>query len=305
MPRLYMGGGNRMKSISSAGAWILAARPKTLWAAFGPVLLGSALAHAHGGGHLPSAVVALLCAMLLQVATNFWNDYADHVRGADTADRVGPTRATQAGLITAAAMRRAALATFALAGLASLYLVLRGGWPMAVVGVLSILSGLAYTGGPRPLGYLGLGDLFVFVFFGPVAVAGTYFVQTLRWDPMVALAGCGPGALSVAILVVNNLRDIATDAPAGKRTLAVRFGPTFARLEYTACLLVAALIPVLLWKLRWAPSNVALAGASVLGGWRPLFRVWFEEGAALNPGLAQTALLLLFYSLIFSAGWLV
>ena len=293
-----------MNAVSPTGAWILAARPKTLWAALAPVMMGSALAEAHGGWHPLSAVVALLCAMLLQVATNFWNDYADHVRGADTADRVGPTRATQAGLITATAMRNAALATFALAGLASLYLVLRAGWPMAVVGVVSILSGLAYTGGPRPLGYLGLGDLFVFVFFGPVAVAGTYFVQTLHWHPLPAVAGCGPGALSVAILVVNNLRDIRTDAPAGKRTLAVRFGPTFARLEYTLCLAVAALIPPLLWRLGWAPSNVALVGLSVLGAWRPLLRVWFEEGAALNPGLAQTALVLLFYSLIFTAGWL-
>ncbi len=294
-----------MVSSGTIGAWLLAARPKTLWAAFAPVLLGSALAQAHGGFHLTAAVVALLCAMLLQVATNFWNDYADHVRGADTAARVGPVRATAAGLISASAMRTAALLTFALSGVASLYLVYRAGWTMAVLGVVSILSGLAYTGGPRPLGYLGLGDLFVFVFFGPVAVAGTYYVQTLRFDPLVALLGCGPGALSVAILVVNNLRDIATDAPAGKRTLAVRFGPTFARLEYTLCLVVAALIPVLLWKMCWAPVNVALAGLSVLGGWRPLFRVWFEEGAALNPGLAQTALLLLCYSVILSAGWLV
>lgn len=294
-----------MESVSRMGAWVLAARPKTLWAAFAPVVLGTAMAKAHGGEHLPSAAVALACAVLLQVATNFWNDYADHVRGADTAQRVGPMRATQAGLISAPAMRAAALITFALAGLASLYLVWRGGWPMAVVAVLSIASGLAYTGGPRPLGYLGLGDLFVLVFFGPVAVAGTYFVQTLHFDPSTVLAGVGPGALSVAILVVNNLRDIDTDAPAGKRTLAVRFGPTFARAEYTACLVVAALVPVLLWRLGWAQSNVALVGLSALGGWRPLLRVWFEEGASLNPALAQTALVLLCYSFIFAAGWLV
>jgi 1,4-dihydroxy-2-naphthoate octaprenyltransferase len=249
--------------------------------------------------------VALACAVLLQIATNFWNDYADHVRGADTAQRVGPLRATQAGLISASTMRAAALATFGAAGLASLYLVWRGGWPLAVLAVLSILSGLAYTGGPRPLGYLGLGDLFVLVFFGPVAVAGTYYVQTLHFHPAPALAGVGPGALAVAILVVNNLRDIATDAPAGKRTLAVRFGPTFARLEYTACFLVAGLIPLALWKLGWAPANVALAGLSVVGGWRPFLRVWLNDGERLNPGLAQTALLLLVYSFIFSAGWLV
>ena len=291
---------------SAFEAWILAARPKTLWAAFAPVMLGTAMASAQGGFHGPSAGVALACALLLQIATNFWNDYADHVRGADTAERVGPLRATQAGLISARAMRNAALGTFALSGLASLYLVYRGGWPLAVVGVASILSGLAYTGGPRPLGYLGLGDLFVFVFFGPVAVAGTHYVQALHWSPVAALAGCGPGALSVAILVVNNLRDIATDAPAGKRTLAVRFGATFARIEYTACLVAAGLVPVVLWKLGWAPRNVAFVGFSALiGGWRPLVRVWFEEGARLNPGLAQTALLLLLYSFIFSAGWLI
>jgi len=284
--------------------WWLAARPKTLWAGVAPVLLGTALAAGDGRSDLRYAFVALFCSILIQIATNFWNDYADFVRGADHPGRVGPTRATQAGWIRPVVMRNVSLLTFALAGLLSLLLVSRAGWPLAVVGAVSILSGLAYTGGPRPLAYIGLGDLFVLIFFGPVAVAGTYYVQTLEWSTHAAIAGIGPGFISVAILVVNNLRDIVTDKAAGKRTLAVRLGPLFARLQYTACLAVAGLIPLSLYWMGAAGQNVAWSGLSVLGGWRALLRVWFHEGADLNPALAQTALLLLLYSVMFSAGWI-
>jgi 1,4-dihydroxy-2-naphthoate octaprenyltransferase len=284
----------------------LAARPKTLWAGLAPVLVGSAMAAADATFHLASALAALAGAVLIQVGTNFWNDYADFGRGADTEEREGPLRVTQAGLAAPRAVRRAAILAFAAAAAVSLYLVVRGGWPIAAVGVLSIAAGVLYTSGPFPLGYVGLGEVFVLVFFGPVAVGGTYYVQARALPPDVVLAGLGPGLLSVAILVVNNLRDIASDAGAGKRTLAVRFGAGFARLEYLVCILLAGAVPVLLAGWRGERPWVLLAAAGLLPA-VPLVRKVFasQDGAVLNPVLAATARLLLLYSVLFAAGWCV
>ncbi len=289
---------------SRVSVWIQAARPKTLWAAVAPVALGTAFALEAGRVHWPSALVALLAAVLIQIGTNFANDYSDFVKGADTAARKGPLRITQAGLVAPQAVRLAATLVFAAAFVSGMYLVWRGGWIVLLIGVLSILFGVLYTAGRYALAYLGLGDLFVLIFFGPVAVAGTYYVQVLSVSGAVLIAGLGPGLLAVAILLANNIRDIEEDRAANKRTLVVRLGRSFGIGLYTACLLGAAAVPVGLavasgshwWSLVAAP--VVLLGA-------PNIRTFVREREAerLNPLLGSTARLLLVYSLVFSIGW--
>jgi len=286
--------------------WVLAARPKTLWAAVGPVMIGTALAHGDGGMHLSSAIAALLGAILLQIGTNFCNDYADFTKGADSPSRVGPARAVASGWITPRQMFNATVLIFLLAAMVCGYLVLRGGWPFLVLGVVSILAGIVYTAGPYPLAYLGLGDLFVLFFFGPVAVAGTYYVQTLEFSWIPVAAGLGPGLLSVAILTVNNLRDVDGDREAGKKTLAVRFGEKFARFEYAFCLVAASILPFWLVHLAGPSRKNALVASLILfAGWPVLRLVFTRKGRELNPGLGMTALMLLVYSISFSIGWLI
>jgi 1,4-dihydroxy-2-naphthoate octaprenyltransferase len=202
-------------------------------------------------------------------------------------------------------MWRATLVTFGLAALVGLYLVARGGLPVVLIGVASILSGILYTGGPAPIGYRGLGDLFVLVFFGPVAVAGTHYVQTLTFSPEAAIAGLGPGLISVAVLAVNNLRDIETDAVAGKRTLAVRLGPQFARAEHAAAILLAALLPLGFWASGVRGPAMALPLLMLPAAW-PVIRTVFttRDGPVLNGALAGTGRLLVLYAVLFCAGWL-
>ena len=290
-------------SPSAVSVWILAARPKTLWASISPVVIGTAMAYGDGGFHAPAALVALACSVLIQVATNFANDLFDFEKGADTEARQGPLRVTQAGLVTPGMMKRGIFVVLTLTLLGGLYLIWRGGWPAALIGVLSVTCGMLYTGGPRPLGYLGLGDLFVLVFFGPVAVAGTYYVQALTVNATVIVAGLAPGLLSVAILSVNNLRDADEDRRTGKHTLAVRFGPAFARGEYIAAVVAACLLPLLLY-LASGQHPYSLAAVAVVVVALPAFRRLFSvEGPLLNPVLAYTARLLLLYSAVFSIGW--
>ncbi len=285
--------------------WISAARPKTLWAAVAPVLVGSALAYHDGGFHLPSALLALLGAVLIQIGTNFANDYYDYFHGADRGERLGPTRATQAGLVKPEQMKRAMLLVFALAVLAGLYLIRRGGWPILLIGVLSILFGMLYTAGPYPLSYLGISDLFVLIFFGLVAVGGTYYVQTLRLSANAVIAGLAPGLFSTAILVVNNLRDVNNDRAAGKKTLAVRFGETFARWEYLLCLLLGSLVPVYQFLFTGAPAAV-LVSSLVFLLTLPSIRFIFTQppGREYNRILALTGRNLFLFSLLYSLGWL-
>ncbi|HMP89742.1 MAG TPA: 1,4-dihydroxy-2-naphthoate polyprenyltransferase [Kiritimatiellia bacterium] len=286
--------------------WLLAARPKTLWAAVGPVMIGTAMAHGDAGMHLPSAIAALLGALLLQIGTNFCNDYADFQKGADNPSRVGPARAVASGWISSRQMLAATIIVFGLAAIVCGYLVVRGGWPLIILGVVSILAGIVYTAGPYPLAYLGLGDLFVLVFFGPVAVAGTYYVQTQHFSWLPALAGLGPGLLSVAILTVNNLRDVEGDRLAGKKTLAVRFGVRFARFEYATCVVLASLLPILMvWLAGSTRNNAVVASLILFAGWPVMRLVFTRTGRELNPGLGMTALLLLVYSISFSFGWLI
>jgi 1,4-dihydroxy-2-naphthoate polyprenyltransferase len=282
--------------------WLAASRPKTLAASVVPVLVGTAFAQ-HDGRLQPwAAAAALAGAVLIQVGTNLANDYHDHVRGADTPDRVGPARASASGWIAPKRVLAASLVAFALAAAAGLYLVALAGWPILVVGLLSIASGYAYTGGPYPLGYHGWGDAFVFVFFGLVAVAGTYFVQAGPASADVLVGAVPVGALATAILVVNNLRDLETDRRAGKRTLAVRLGPTGTRVEYAFLLAVAAAAPFLLLAMGHAPLVLLPLVAAPWGAWL-LRSVWRQrDPRALNPLLAATAQYLALVGLLLSAG---
>ncbi len=221
--------------------WLLAARPKTLAAAVVPVLVGYSLARF---AHWPSFVFALLGAVFIQIGTNFVNDALDFRKGADTHERLGPLRVTQAGLLTDTAVLRGPFVCFVLAAACGVPLIIRGGWPIVIIGVTSIAAAYAYTGGPYPLAYHGLGELFVMIFFGIVAVGGTYWLQRLRYDRDALFAGIACGALAIVLLAINNLRDLANDRASNKRTLAARFGPTFARTEIlTAALLPFALLP--------------------------------------------------------------
>lgn len=285
--------------------WLLAARPKTLWAAVSPVFVGTAFAIEDGAFHPLSAIFALLGSILIQVGTNFSNDYADFEKGADTGERKGPLRVTQAGLVTPELMRRATLGVFVLALFSGIYLIWRGGWPVLAIGVLSILCGVLYTAGRYSLAYLGLGDLFVLVFFGPVAVAGTYYVQALLLHPAVLVAGLGPGLLSVAILLANNIRDVDQDRLASKRTLVVRFGRPFGVGLYGFCLAGAAMVAVVVAFLDgqhlWA-ACAAFVPALGIANVKTLGRE--RDPGVLNPVLGSTARLLLIYSLVFSIGWM-
>ncbi len=290
---------------SRAKIWFHAARPKTLGAAIAPVMIGSALAFADGKFQAAASIAALLVAVSIQIATNFCNDYCDFKKGADK-ERIGPVRATQAGLVTPQAMKMATIFAFAFAVASSVYLILRSGWPIMAIGVASILSGIAYTAGPKPLAYIGLGDLFVLIFFGPVAVAGTYFVQALHVTPAALIAGISPGLLAVGILVANNLRDMEGDARAGKRTLAVRFGATFTRWQYTFCIFAGCTISPVVNAVFFNGRPACLASACAMVSAFPTLRLmWSREGAALNPVLGQTGKVLLFYAAMYSVGCIV
>lgn len=287
---------------ASLKTWFMAIRPRTLSAAIVPVVVGAGLAFGDGRGALLPVLAALLGALFIQVGTNLTNDYYDFKKGADTHERLGPTRVTQAGLIAPNTVLTSALITFGLAVLVGTYLVWIGGWPVVAIGVASVLSGYAYTGGPFPLAYKGLGDLFVFLFFGFVAVGGTYWVQALELPWRVLLAAIPVGALGTAILVVNNLRDAATDVKAGKRTLVVRFGERAGKVEYLSCLLLAFGTPVALWALGQEQLPVLLPLLSAPAAIPPLERVLRQQGAALNPGLGETARLQMIYGVLFAAG---
>ena len=284
--------------------WILAARPKTLLAGFSPVAIGACLAIRDGDFHGLAVLGALLVAISVQIGTNFCNDYCDFFQGADTVDRKGPTRAVQAGLISSRSMLTATIVMFSITALMAVLLSLRAGWPFLVLGALSILFGVLYTAGRFSLAYLGIADPFALFFFGPVAVAGTDYVQTLQFDWAAVVAGLGPGLLATGLLVVNNLRDIDEDRAANKRTLAVRFGATFSRWQYTACVIGSALVPVAFTWVDGGPSArwTLLACLMLLPALYVISKVWHRNGAALGPCLGMTAGLLLLFTVLFCAG---
>ena len=238
--------------------WLEATRPRTLPAAVAPVMVGTALAWRAGEARWGAAAVCLGFALLIQVGTNFANDYYDYLKGADTAERVGPRRAVASGLIKPAAMRAAMIAVFAAAFALGLSLLAYGGWPLLAIGVASIACGVAYTGGPYPLAYHGLGDLFVFLFFGLVATGATAFVQAGAVSTAALVAGAAVGALATNILVANNYRDVETDAKAGKRTLLVRWGRRYGRAQFAFAHAVAATAPLVLVMLGAASGAGAL-----------------------------------------------
>jgi 1,4-dihydroxy-2-naphthoate polyprenyltransferase len=282
--------------------WIIAARVRTLPAAAAPVVVGTGAAIGAGNFAFFPALAALVGALLLQIGANFANDLFDFLRGVDTAARVGPVRVTQAGLLTPRQVRAGMWTVFAVAALIGVYLIRAGGWPVVLIGLAAILAAIAYTGGPFPLGYHGLGEVFVFLFFGLAAVGGTYYVQAGTMRAAAWWASVPMGLLAVAIIVVNNLRDIATDRAAGKQTLAVRFGERGTEAEYLALVAVAYLAPVAMWATRAASAWVLLALLS-LPLVPPLFRrLRRERGRALNGVLAGTARLELVYGLLFALG---
>lgn len=282
--------------------WLMAARPRTLPAAAAPVIVGSAVAFHNGAFAVLPALAALLGALLLQIGANFANDVFDYQKGVDTAERLGPLRVTAAGLRSPAQVHAAMWLVFGLAALCGLYLAVHAGWPVIAIGVLSILAALAYTGGPYPLGYHGLGEVAVFLFFGLAAVCGTYYVQALRLDWLAVWAALPMGLLIVAILVINNLRDVDTDRASGKLTLAARFGAGWARREYLWMVIAAYLVPLLMW-LSGAAGPFVLAAWGTLPWFIPLARdVYRLSGKPLNRLLGKTGQLTLLYGLFFSAG---
>lgn len=282
--------------------WLAAVRPRTLPAAVAPVLVGSALAWHDGAFDVAAAALCLAFALLVQIGANLANDYYDFVQGADTSVRVGPTRAVAAGWVTPATMRRAMTMVLACAFLVGLSLIAWGGLWLLAIGVASILGAIAYTGGPWPLGYHGLGDVFVFVFFGLVAVTVTSFVQTGYFSVDAVLAAIPIGLLAVNILVVNNYRDLDTDAAAGKRTLVVRFGRRAARLQFAVSLGVALATPFVFWA-RGYRGWCLLPLVLVPLAWSHLRRL--HDGktpAELIALLGDTAKLLALYAALFAAG---
>jgi 1,4-dihydroxy-2-naphthoate octaprenyltransferase len=285
--------------------WFMAARPRTLPAAIAPVLVGTALAGFAHVFHPLRFVAALLGALFIQVGTNLSNDYSDARRGADAEDRLGPVRVTAGGLVPPRQVLIATYVSFGLAVLFGVYLVVVAGWQLLIVGAASILAGVAYTGGPRPYGYEGLGELFVFLFFGIVAVAGSFFVQVkhLHWE---AFALAVPvGLLAAGILVVNNVRDIDSDRRAGKRTLAVKLGRERTRGLFAAVIYLAYLLAPVTWvfgpttawvMLPWLTLPLAAGVVRVVRG--------RTDGPSLNGALAQSGMLQLAFCMLLSAGLL-
>ena len=282
--------------------WILAARVPTLPAAVVPVLVGTATAWAQGAFQAGPFIASLLAALLIQIGTNLANDYFDFRKGADTAERLGPVRVTQSGLVQPETVRRATMFTFGLAMLLGAYLTVVGGWPILIIGLLSIAAGVLYTGGPWPLAYHSLGDLTVFLFFGLVAVVGTVYLQAGSVGPQAVVYALPVAALVTAILVVNNLRDIATDTVARKHTLAVRLGPGGTRIEYLLLLGVAYLVPLLAWLTLGTPRGFWLPWLTLPLAIHLARIVLTQEGRPLNAALAGTGRLHLAFGVLWAIG---
>ena len=284
--------------------WILAARPRTLGAAIVPVLAGAALAFAAGSLDPLITVLITACAVLIQIATNYFNDAIDHAKGADTAERLGPTRVTSAGLLAPQTVMRGGVVCLALAVILSIPLVLHGRWPIVLIGLLSLFFAYAYTGGPFPLAYLGLGEIFVVLFFGVIAVAGTFYLNTLEVSGTALLAGLQIGLHSSVLLAVNNLRDIESDRAAHKRTLAARFGLTFAQRENAALVLTPFVLGIAWLPLGFFWAFLLPLMTLPLAWWLARTCLDAQPDRSVNQLLAQAAALHAAFGLLLSLGFL-
>lgn len=283
--------------------WLRAARPQTLAAALIPVMVGVSITYLDGYFRWDISLVVLLCAILIQIGTNFANDYYDYIKGADTDERIGFERATSTGLVEPNTMLKAMIITMFAAFFVGLYLVWVGGWIVLLIGLLSILFGILYTGGPYPLGYNGLGDLFVFIFFGIVAVMGTYYVHALQWSSFSFWASLPVGALAVNILVVNNLRDVEQDSRSGKRTLGVLLGERALKWEYSLLMLLAYAIPFGILVLMNSSLWILLPWLSLPLSTPLLRHIWKHvDKKSLNKTLERTAQFMVLYGVLFSIG---
>ncbi len=287
---------------SNWNAWWMAIRPRTLPAAAAGVIMGSALAWRDGYFRWDAFIVSLLVSLLLQIGSNLANDVFDFERGTDTAERMGPTRVTQAGLLTPSQVKAGMIVVFGLAAALGLYLAWIGGWVILVIGLAAILSAIAYTGGPFPLGYYGLGDVFVFLFFGIAAVAGTYYIHAGSVSTAAWWMTIPPGSIITAILVVNNLRDLENDRKAGKHTLAVRLGEHGTKIQYVFCMAVAYLVLLPAAWLNLIPWTALLAWLSLPLAIRATKVVLTQKGRSLNAALAGTGQTVLVFCVLFWIG---
>ncbi|MFA3783773.1 1,4-dihydroxy-2-naphthoate polyprenyltransferase [Melioribacteraceae bacterium 4301-Me] len=293
------------KSLSKLDSWVLASRPKTLPAAVVPVVVGSALAIHDGKFNALASLIALTCSLLIQIGTNFANDLYDFLAGTDKKDRVGPTRVLASGLIKTAEMKIAIALVFGATFLLGLYLVYLGGWPILIIGILSILAGLAYTAGPFPLAYNGLGDIFVFLFFGFVGTVGTYYVQTLTVTTLSILSSIPVGALITNILVVNNYRDIEEDFNNGKFTLAVKFGERFSRVQYVIFMILSYAVLFFVYFFHKQSLIVFLPVLTLPMSLKLVRMIYTHKGKELNKTLELTARLSAIYGFLFAIGILI
>ena len=282
--------------------WIIASRPKTLIAAIAPVILGSSLAFQENSFNLLLFTVILITAILIQIGTNLVNDLFDYINGADNEDRLGPDRALQKGLLSKSQIESAIFFIFTIAVVLGFYLALIGGWPIVIIGSISILFGFLYTSGPYPLAYNGLGDIFVFIFFGLVSVSGTYYLYTGNFYMDSIILGSSVGSISTGILVVNNLRDIHNDKKFKKNTLAVLLGKRFTQIEYLSLMIIAYLIPIYISFIFGWKSSLYIVYFTLPIAIQLILQVFFKEGADLNKTLEGTAKLLLLYTLLLSFG---
>lgn len=285
--------------------WLIAVRPKTLTAGLSPVILAMSFALSDGFFNFRILTMILIATVALQIATNLTNDYFDFLKGIDDKNRVGFTKVLVEGSISIQSMRKAILAVFTIAALASTYLIIKGGLPIAIIAITAILFAVLYTAGPYPLGHIGLADPVEFIYFGPVAVSGTYYLLANSLPLYVMIGGCIPGFLSLAILTVDNLRDYETDKAKGKKSLCVRFGKKFAQIEYYLCILCGFLTPIVLVAIT-RKHFLSLSCFIML----PLYKTCLDavkdnhSAEDLNKALKQTAASLLLFTLIFSTGWL-
>jgi 1,4-dihydroxy-2-naphthoate polyprenyltransferase len=293
-----------MGSFSKINLWFKSTRPRTLSAAASPVIIGIALAFYDNKINLFIAILTLLAALLIQIGTNFANDYFDFIKGTDTEKRVGPVRLVQAGLIKKNEMLAAFIIAFTAAAALGIFLAIHGGYPVLLIGIFAIIFGILYTAGPAPLGYIGLGDVFVFIFFGIISVTGTYYLQLLKIDIIVIIASLAPGFLSTAILTANNIRDIKTDKEAGKRTLIARFGYNFGLFEYLFCIIGAHLIPVILVLITKSHYFSLISVLTIIMAVKPVkIMLSRPDPKNLIPVLGKTGQILLVFSVLFSIGW--